>query len=155
MKWFGGALALAAGLALVVSGCEADDGGGGAAALVTPEEALSWPEVRHCRMSIEHDAQHITVTANPSSAQAYTDGVYPFEPGTVIVKPLFDDAGCSELSGFAVMRRLDDGASPEGKDWEWQSLDADGNVLESGALAKCVSCHAACTEGRDMACTDP
>lgn len=114
----------------------------------------AFTEVRDCRLSIEHAAVQIQVFAAPGAAEAYTEGTYPFAPGTVIVKVEHDDLNCTELLGYTAMRRLEDGASPEGKDWEWQRLDAAGKVLESGAPSACVSCHTSCTNGRDMTCTN-
>lgn len=114
----------------------------------------TWPEVRDCRFSIEHDAVNIIVYAAPEAEAAYTEGSYPFAEGTVIVKAEHDDSACTELIEYTAMRKLAPGASPEAGDWEWQRVDASGEVIESGALLRCAGCHQSCTD-RDFACTDP
>lgn len=114
----------------------------------------TWPEVRNCRFSIEHDGVQITVHASPGNETAYTEGNYPLPEGTVIVKADHDDNDCAVPIGFTAMRKLAAGTAPDNGDWEWQRVDADGNVLESDA-PRCISCHRDCTEGRDFTCTDP
>lgn len=144
------ALLLASGL-----GCGADEATTEPIdAVFAPAEVASWPLVRDCRMSIEHDAQHIVVRVQPSASDAYTNGTYPFAVGTTIVKLLYDDGACTELSGYAVMKRLDHDVT-DGGGWLWQDADSNGSVIASGNLKRCVSCHTSCTNGRDMACTDP
>jgi hypothetical protein len=136
----------------MLSGCEDEP----APAPLFPEDyAETYRLVRNCRSSIDHDLVYIEVLVNPAAESAYVDGVYPFAPGTTLVKREHADAACSQRVGFTAMRRLEAGASPDGADWEWQELDAERNVIETGALPQCVGCHQSCTEGRDLACTDP
>jgi hypothetical protein len=115
----------------------------------------SWPEVRNCRFSIEHNGVYIQVFASPGDETAYTSGMYPLPEGTVLVKAEHDDDACTELLQYTAMRKLAAGAATGDGDWEWQSVDGSGRVLESGSLPECVSCHRSCTEGRDFTCTDP
>lgn len=153
---FGSALSLVF-LALAAWGCGGDDDPG------PPVEPFfdvatvktAWPEVRDCRLSIEHDAVNITVYTDPASESAYVDGVYPFAEGTIIVKAEHDDSACTELLGFTAMRKLAPGAAPEVGDWEWQRMDAEGNVYESGSIMRCAVCHQSCAEQSDYACTNP
>ena len=39
------------------------------------------------------------------------------------------------------------GSAPAGGDWEWQELDSDRKILESGQLPSCIGCHTGCTRG--------
>lgn len=114
----------------------------------------TFPLVRDCRLSIAHDLFSIRVYVNPEAADAYNNGVYPFEEGTVCVKTLANEGDCSDLAGYASMRKGPPGSAPESGDWEWQSLDADRKILASGALTECIDCHTSCTEGRDYTCTN-
>lgn len=116
----------------------------------------TWPEVRNCRFSIEHDGVQIQVFASPESATAYTQGQYPLAEGTVLVKVEHDDSDCTtEPIRYTAMRKLAAGAAPASGDWEWQQVDAEGEVQEWVLTQECVSCHSSCTDGRDHTCTDP
>lgn len=141
-------------LALAAWGCGGDDPEPVDPFFDVAAVRSTWPEVRDCRLSIEHDAVNITVHTDSASETAYVEGVYPFAEGTIIVKAEHDDSACTELLGFTAMRKLAPGAAPEAGDWAWQRTDADGNVLESGSLLRCVGCHQGCAD-RDYACTDP
>lgn len=110
--------------------------------------AARWTQVRDCRFSIEHDGRSITVWASPEGASAYRDGRYPLPEGTVLIKPLYADGRCGELEGFAVMRK-EEGA------WQWKLTDAQRRPMTPERPGSCVGCHVACTEGRDLTCTDP
>jgi hypothetical protein len=143
-----------------LGGCS-DDGGGQPDAAGPPlpffdvATVKTWPEVRNCRFSIEHDGVQIAVYASPAAATAYTEGTYPFAEGTVIVKAEHDDDACAELVGFTAMRKLAPGTAPMNGDWEWQRVDPSGEVVESALIPVCVSCHSDCTNDRDFTCTDP
>ena len=104
--------------------------------------------VRDCRFSIEHDGNSIAVYASPAAAGAYRSGVYPFADGTILVKPEYSDAACSDLVRTSAMRKT-------GGVWEWQRLDLERQVIAGDGPETCVRCHSGCTEGRDLACTDP
>jgi hypothetical protein len=111
--------------------------------------------VRDCRFSIEHDGHNILVYTNPEAASAYLTGTYPFQQGTVIVKELYRDPNCSDLFGYAAMRKSAPGTAPQSGDWEWQNVGSDGKVQSGVQPSSCISCHLNCTEGRDLTCTDP
>jgi hypothetical protein len=115
----------------------------------------SYNLVRDCRFSIEHDGHNIIVYASPEAADAYINGVYPFQPGAVVVKVLYNDPNCAQLAGYVAMRKGQAGTAPQSGDWEWQSVGVDGKVQSSGQLVSCISCHTGCTNGRDFTCTDP
>ncbi|MFO0631616.1 MAG: cytochrome P460 family protein [Nannocystaceae bacterium] len=135
------------------AGCEPDEEPQTEASLL-PADHASFPEVRGCRFSVDHDAVYVRVFTNPEAQAAYTGGSYPFAPGTVLLKHYYRDAGCTELQGYGVMQRLGEGEARDALGWAWQELDADATV-QPIEVAACVSCHDSCTAGRDGACTDP
>jgi hypothetical protein len=94
------------------------------------------------------------VYASPEAAEAYTEGDYPFEPGTLLVKGEYDDEQCEELRRVSAMERLDDGEAPDLGDWRWQRTDADGKVASDTPARSCAGCHNGC-EATDRACTEP
>lgn len=140
-------------LSLAASGCS--DEPGEEPFFDVGEVMESWPEVRNCRLSIDHDLGNVNVFASPGAETAYTGGTYPFPEGTVIVKAEYGDSFCGEVAGYTAMRKLATETAPADGDWAWQRVDARGKVLESGSLPRCVVCHLNCTNGRDFTCTDP
>jgi hypothetical protein len=111
--------------------------------------------VRDCRLSpAEHDGYFIEVYTRPATARAYTDGEYPFEPGTLLVKGEYEDENCSELARVTAMLRLEDGAAPELGNWKWQRTDAASEVESEASPERCAGCHRSC-EASDFACTEP
>ena len=124
-------------------------------AFFPPRFTDTYIQVRNCRFSSAHDGHNILVYASPGQAGAYVDGDYPLAQGTVLVKVLHSDPGCKTLAGYVAMRKGGAGTAPDGGDWEWQELDANRKILESGRLPSCIGCHTGCTEGRDFTCTDP
>ncbi len=126
---------------------------GGEEPFFPPRYADLYIQVRDCRFSSAHDGHNILVYASPEQTAAYVEGIYPLNRGTVLVKVLHSDPGCRTQVGFAAMRKGEAGTA--GADWEWQKLNANRKVLESGRLPSCIGCHTGCTEGRDFTCTDP
>lgn len=141
-------------LSLAAPACS-DDAPGEEPFFDIEEVITSWPEVRNCRFSIEHDGMNIIVHASPGAETAYTEGTYPLPEGTILVKAEYGDSFCEELVELTAMRKLAPGTAPADGDWEWQHVDASGKVLGSGSLTRCVMCHQGCTNGRDLTCTDP
>jgi hypothetical protein len=117
--------------------------------------AQAYTEVRNLRFSSEHDGHYIRVHCSPGSATEYTAGTYPLPEGTVLVKSLYNDPAGTVLDGFAVMQKRAPGTAPSTGDWYWQSVDATRNVVQSGQITACISCHTGCTNNRDLTCTDP
>jgi hypothetical protein len=114
----------------------------------------SYPEVRDCRYSVDHDGVYVRVYVDPAAEGPYVEGDYPFAPGTIVVKRYFTDAQCSNPDGYAAMQKLATGDDPEQLDWRWQELDEELRVIDTD-VPRCVSCHQSCTMGRDGVCTDP
>jgi hypothetical protein len=115
----------------------------------------SYVQVRDCRFSSAHDGHNILVFADPENAGAYVDGAYPLPVGSVLVKVLHTDPGCSEIAGFVSMRKGGAQTAPLSADWSWQELDSRRKVMREGQLPSCIGCHTGCTEGRDFTCADP
>ncbi|MCA9729142.1 MAG: cytochrome P460 family protein [Candidatus Eisenbacteria bacterium] len=116
----------------------------------------SYTMVRDCRgPSHDHADSYVTVWADPSSAQSYLEGDYPFPVGAVIVKVLHTDASCAVVRQYDVMKKGPAGTAPDRGDWLWQEVRPDRTVLSQGVQQVCVSCHVGCAAGRDYTCTDP
>ena len=114
-------------------------------------------ETRDCRGSHEHELRFIRVFVEPSALDVYQSYEGAFPVGSRIVKPEYDDEGCTVLLGYTAMEKLPSGASPEGHDWRWQKLDANAAVVEDGAPLRCVSCHNIHCEppyGYDLTCAE-
>ncbi|MGQ0720504.1 MAG: cytochrome P460 family protein [Candidatus Eiseniibacteriota bacterium] len=140
-------------LAVVLTSCGDDEGTD-----PTPEEAAfptdymtTYTEVRDLRLSNNHDGSFsnvgaIRVHAAPAAAAtAYTNLSFPLPDGTTLVKTQYADPAGNTLTGFTVMQKRA-GFAPGSGDWYWQTVDADRNVVESGAVAECITCHVADTD---------
>lgn len=138
--------------AVAIAGCDPPEPS--EPVLLPGDYAERFEEVRDCRFSVEHDAVYIRILAPPEVASWYRDGVYPFAEGALIVKEEHRTAACDDILGWTIMQRLADGERPEHADWAWQRLDAELMPIEIEPKG-CVSCHTACTMGRDYACADP
>lgn len=70
-------------------------------------------------------------------------GLNSFEvpEGTVAVKE-FDNDGTLGVDGIVTMIKRSDGFDPANGNWEYERRDAAGNLLETGAISMCSSCHA-------------
>lgn len=137
---------LAAGSALLLGACSPEPAW-------DPEYRTKYQKVMDCAPSADHALMNVVIYADEQSAPAYADGGPTTVPeGSVVVKEEFLDSECTELSGYAVMRK--DGAkAPAGGDgWLWQVADAQGVVTEEGAMRACVSCHRGCGGGHDLLC---
>lgn len=151
---FGGRVARALAF-LPMAGC----GGNGGTAPPAEEPAFpadyaqSYTMVRDCRFSIPHPST-ITVHCSPEAADAYTTGTYPLPEGSVIVKTVYNDPGCSSIRSWSVMQKREANFAPAFGDWYWQEVNSDRVVTTSGVVQSCVGCHSMCTD-RDWTCTDP
>jgi hypothetical protein len=113
----------------------------------------SYVKVRDCRRSIEHDLAQVEVYADPTAADRYLDGEYPFAAGAIVVKVEYVDTECTELSGYTAMQRAEEGEEDALEGWLWQKLDANRKSLSTD-VNKCVACHSSCSD-RDFTCTEP
>jgi hypothetical protein len=134
-------------------------GCGSEASARSPLLPASYPDafvdVQACAQSVDHDLAYVLVKASPEAADIYRNGPFPFPAGSVISKELFTDAGCTTLTGFAVMRKEAAGHDPSGGDWRWEKLDDQRRPVAGGHPRGCASCHAgAGCRDRDFTCAE-
>jgi hypothetical protein len=117
----------------------------------------SYQEVRDCRRSADHDLEYIRVLASPEARAAYVERAQPFPIGAIILKEQYADSFCTDLAGFSVMKKREEGYAPTGGDWFWQRLEANMKVTSEGRITRCASCHKACTTapGYEWTCAVP
>jgi hypothetical protein len=128
---------------LALGGCPTGD----PEPLVPEDYAATFVEVRDCRLSIDHELEHVRVLAPPDVAAVYTARAGDFGDGALIVKERHAADDCSDAPiGYAAMRR-GAGYWEVGGDWHWQLLDADFRVDEDGRVERCATCHAICGTG--------
>ena len=143
--------------AVVLVSCGGDDGPGpppGPERFFPLDFSSTYIEVRDCRPSVDH-FPNVRVYVDPVAATAYVDSVNPLPVGTVCVKPMYSDGGCTTVIRYESMKKGPPGTAPATGDWEWQVVSVDGTVTESGQIPRCVSCHTGCKSTRDFTCTDP
>jgi hypothetical protein len=146
--------AVALACAALAAGC--DPAPTGPPSLLPADLATRFVTVRDCRPSIDHDLRRILIRVETTMTERYERGPYPLPPGTLIVKEEFDDPDCATRAGWTLMQKQPPGYDARSGDWRWQRLDAQGQVLEDGRLARCSSCHAASAcRARDFACAEP
>lgn len=118
----------------------------------------SYDEVFFCRGSGAHqNSARIFVSdglgGDYEAARNGTDITFPI--GTVILKVESLDCDGGAIARQTVMRKRTGGDSPDLSDWEWQEVDAFGEVSREGAITECINCHAGCDPGWDYTCFDP
>ena len=137
----------------------APDAGSARRAIYPIDFEQTYLEMRDCRHSHEHELRYIRVFASPSAQKSYgaLSASEPYPVGAQIVKIEYDDSECAQPVGFTAMEKLSVGANPDGSDWFWQSVDADGQVRSEGAPPRCVQCHEHHCEppfGYDLTCAE-
>lgn len=143
--------------------------------LVFPRDLArsDYVQVRPCRAPGEHSAlAGFTVWVDGEGAAAFEDlwadppGLSELPDGTVVVKVVYDGSDCApdDAAGWFAMEKRS-GFDPEGGDWYWQEVAADGTLRVDGKDSACTGCHeggssTTCTgygafNGRDYVCTEP
>lgn len=136
----------------------------------TPEPALpvaafaidaptTWREVRTCRHSHEHLLRHIRVLADDLAHDIYLNWNAPYPVDATLLKLEYDDAACTVLMGYTLMKKLAKDADPARHNWLWQRVDLQRHVIDGGAVLPCVDCHVHhCKEadntGFDLTCAE-
>lgn len=111
-------------------------------------------QLSQCAKSSTHSGNYVEVWVNPEAEQTFKDGAVPFAEGTVFLKPQFDDASCGgQPVTWTVMRKGAAGTAPDTGDWEWQSVDENGEITGQGQIAFCLNCHENASE-RDYVWTE-
>lgn len=142
--------------ALSAAGCPDEPPGPNAQPLLPADYQTSYPIVRSCRTSVEHDLRFIVIRALAGTEQQYETGPFPRAPGTLIIKEEFSDRACADLVGWTLMQKQPEGYAASYGDWRWQRLDAGKQVLDDGLIPRCAGCHAApACRARDFACAEP
>lgn len=137
-----------------------DGGGKEDVALFPADYALTYQEVRNCRMSLEHGFVPIRVLASPEALAPYRDRAAPFPAGAIVLKEeyLGGDSACADGPvRFTVMQKLPAGSAPDTIDWTWQEVSADRATATKDVL-RCIGCHTDCgkpPDGYDGTCTVP
>lgn len=133
---------------------------GGPEPLFPEDYEATFTEVRDCRQSGDHDLHTIRVLADEAALMAYADRDGPFPPGATVLKVEYDfgDIDCTgPIQQWTVMQKLPVGTAVGDLDWEWQTVDADRNVIAENPT-RCPACHQGCgqpPDGYDGTCTIP
>ncbi|MCO4763058.1 MAG: cytochrome P460 family protein [Myxococcales bacterium] len=100
-----------------------------------------YAKIVKCEKSGAHGGKYVTTYVTKDAETPWKNKSYPFSEGTVFVKVGHSDSACSDISGYFAMKKLAAGSGGKAGDWDWQSLDADGQVTGSGQLGGCTGCH--------------
>lgn len=133
-------------LTCALAGCPSDDADDGVEPDFPADYDSTYVEVRDCRGSGDHNLANIRILASPSALGPYQDRVDPFPVDAVVLKEEYDfgDFDCEgPVQQWTVMRRVEDGSSPETLDWAWQTVDTERRVVDEDG-AHCVGCHQGC-----------
>jgi hypothetical protein len=143
-------------LALVVVGSACAEVDNPNPQMVLPGDyRTAFVQVRTCRNSVEHGLVNVVVRVRAEQKDLYEAGPYPFPQGSLVVKEEYRDSGCTDLTGYTIMRKEAGGYFAEGGDWQWFTLDPLGTTLKDGKAPTCSHCHAACKPSRDFLCAQP
>jgi hypothetical protein len=142
---------------LVAAGCGPGEPAGEPIFPERPE--TQWAEMRDCRHSHEHELRFIRVFASPDAEASYLalSPETPYPVGARLVKLEYDDAECTQLIGYTALEKLPAGTSPAGGDWLWQRVSPEREVMEEGAMPRCINCHEEHCEppyGYDLTCAE-
>lgn len=110
---------------------------------VFPTDLSGWAERRPCAFTHEHELRYIRVVCDELADVPYQElsEDYPYAEGATIVKLEYDDENCTELLGYTAMQKQAAGYSDTGRDWRWQRVTVDREVVEDGELETCITCH--------------
>jgi hypothetical protein len=127
--------------------------------MVLPSDyRTAFVQVSNCANSVDHGFVDVIVRVRSEDADRYRSGPYPFAQGSLVVKEQYSGQGCTELTGYTVMRKEAPGYFPAGGDWQWFTLDTFGAVLKDGRSPACANCHAttpSCAPAHDYTCPGP
>jgi hypothetical protein len=98
-----------------------------------------------CQQSPTHAGDYVRILVSPEALPLY-DGM-EIPDGAVIAKPQYADANCTEFKAVTSMKK--DSAAESG--WQWQRVDVEGVVEDTGQVGFCVQCHQGCA-ANDWAC---
>ena len=143
---------------LLGAGCD-PEGPEGPEPVFPADAEIAWTEIRDCRHSHEHELRFIRVFASPEAEAPYLalSPEVPYPVGAKLVKLEYDDANCTQLLGFTALEKQPPGSLPAGGDWLWQRVSPKREVMEEGAMFRCINCHQEHCEpphGYDLTCAE-
>ena len=98
-----------------------------------------------CEQSPTHAGDYVRILVSEEALPLY-DGM-EIPDGAVIAKPRYADANCTEFKAVTSMKK--DSSAESG--WQWQRVDVEGVVENTGQVDFCVQCHMGCA-ANDWAC---
>jgi hypothetical protein len=123
-----------------VAGCEVEVDPN---AFFPQDYTTSMTQLGGCRVSNTHSDPYYLVHITSTSADAWNAGM-DLPVGTVMVKTQYGDNECSDFSRWTVMKKREAGYDPDNFDWEWQNVDGEGQIAETGKIGYCSTCHKPC-----------
>ncbi|HRI64440.1 MAG TPA: cytochrome P460 family protein [Polyangium sp.] len=130
-------------LAFGIAGCEVEIDPN---AFFPQEYETSMTQLGACRVSSTHSDPYFKLYITKTSADAF-NAQMPLPEGTVLVKVQYDDKECSDFSRWTTMKKREAGFDPNNSDWEWQNVDGEGQIAETGKIEYCATCHKPCPNG--------
>jgi hypothetical protein len=144
--------------AVAALGC-AEDSPPETTAIFPPDFTERFTELRDCRQSIEHELEYVKLFVPPDQVALLERCVQPDSPcadplptGTLLIKPQYLDAACTQLLRITAAARVADLPLGDPNAWRWQTVSPAGVVLQDGQPDGCVRCHSACSPGFDSRC---
>lgn len=110
------------------------------------EYKTSFSQLGGCRVSSTHSDPYYLLHITATSKDAFNAGM-DLPEGTVLVKTQFNDKDCTDFSRWTVMKKREAGFDTVNHDWEWQNVDGEGQIAETGKIGYCANCHKPCTNG--------
>jgi hypothetical protein len=97
----------------------------------------AWPGVEPTCAG-EHGT-YVQIWINTIAAADIARASGPFSEGALLVNESYQDAGDTPKM-ITSMRKVS-GFDPDNDDWYWGSFDEAGDLVDSGSLPACASCH--------------
>ena len=127
-------------LAFGIAGCEVDLDPN---AFFPQDYETSFTKLGGCRESARHSDPRYFLYITATSAEAFKAGM-PLPEGTVLLKEQYGDNNCEDFSRWTVMKKREAGFDADNFDWEWQNVDGEGEIAETGKIGYCANCHKPC-----------
>jgi hypothetical protein len=127
-----------------IAGCEVEIDPN---AFFPQDYTTSMTQLGACRVSSTHSDPNFLLHITTSSKDAFNAGM-PLPEGTVFVKTQFQDDACTERALWTAMKKREAGFDPMNFDWEWQTVNGEGEIAATGKNSFCTAgCHVACPNG--------
>ena len=123
-------------------------------AVFNSDYASELAQIQDCLMSGSHNEKYVRVYISKSAESAWRSGADDLPEGTVFLKVMHDDSACMKRHVYRARKKGAKGSAPTVGDWQWQQLNATGQLEEKQTAAECASCHNA-YKGSDFTATLP